>query len=81
MEIKNYNPQRIRHTNVNILHYWHVKADELPVLSKLASIVQAVPATQVSVERSFSALKFILSDERSNLNSSNLENILIVKLN
>lgn len=37
--------------------------------------------TQVSVERLFSAMKFILSDLRTNLNHDILDDILIVRTN
>lgn len=80
-EIKNYAPARILDTNINILNYWKIKNTEFRTLAVLANIVHAVPATQVSVERSFSALKFIYSDQRSQLSASNMENILLVKLN
>lgn len=80
-EIQNFNPERIKNHGINILMYWKIKSNEYPTLSKLARTIYAVPATQVSVERSFSALKFILSDERNRLSSHNLENILLVRLN
>lgn len=81
LEINNYAPDRIRDHTVNILTYWKIQSEKYPMLSKLAKIVHGVPATQVSVERSFSALKLILSNERNRLSSDNLENILMVKLN
>lgn len=80
-EIENYSPERIKDLNINVLHYWKVKESELPILSKLAKIVQSVPATQVSVERSFSTLHWILADERNQIGANVLENILMVKLN
>jgi len=52
-----------------------------PELFVLAKIVIAVPSTQVSVERLFLGLKFILSPHRSNITSTNLENQLIVRTN
>lgn len=41
----------------------------------------AVPATQVSVERAFSALATVLTKLRSKLTNRSLSNILITKLN
>lgn len=55
--------------------------DTYPELYILAKIVFAVPSTQVSVERLFSGLKFILSPYRSNITSTNLESQLIVRTN
>lgn len=80
-EIINYKPERIRDLRCDILKYWDVCMDQNPNLHKLAQIVLAVPATQVTVERGFSALKNILSDKRNRLSNQNLEKILMVKLN
>ena len=65
----------------NIMEYWHLKRFEYPNVTKLAELIHSVPCTQVSVERSFSTLKFLLSDYRSNIDSKCLENTLIIKLN
>ncbi|XP_060859754.1 uncharacterized protein LOC132936957 [Metopolophium dirhodum] len=66
---------------INILQFWKSMEDTYPELYILAKIVFAVPSTQVSVERLFSGLKFILSPYRSNITSKNLENQLIVRTN
>lgn len=55
--------------------------DMYPELYTLSKIVFAVPSTQVSVERLFSGLKFILTPYRSNITSKNLEDQLIVRTN
>ncbi|XP_060856315.1 uncharacterized protein LOC132934050 [Metopolophium dirhodum] len=52
-----------------------------PELHELAKVVFSVPGTQVSVERLFSGLKFILSPYRTNISSSNLEDQLLVRTN
>jgi len=49
--------------------------------SNPAKVVFNAPATQVSVEKLFSGLKFILSPYRSNISSKNLENQLLVGTN
>jgi hypothetical protein len=55
----------------NILDYWknvgRDKGNELFPLYKLATICLSVSATQVSVERCFSTLNYILSELRANL--------------
>jgi hypothetical protein len=51
------------------------------MLSAVANAVMAVLATQVTVERAFSALKYIYSDLRANLKDELFEHILIIKLN
>lgn len=65
----------------NVLQYWYDKQFENPLLNKLANIVFAVPASQVSVERAFSILKFILSDYRTRLNPDLLQEIMLARLN
>ncbi len=54
---------------------------EMPELYLLAKVVISLPVTQVSVERSFSGLKFVLSPYRYYLDSSLLEDILVVRAN
>lgn len=41
----------------------------------------AVPGTQVSVERLFSQLTFILNDRRERITEENLNNVLLVRTN
>lgn len=65
----------------NILNFWQTKKTCLPQLYQLAITVLAVPATQVSVERLFSSLKYILNPHRYNLTSEILQNILIIRSN
>lgn len=65
----------------NLLHYWESRKDLFPELYTLSNIVHAVPMTQVSVERLFSSMKFILSDLRTNLSHDILDDILIVRSN
>lgn len=64
----------------NILTFWQQQKD-FKKLSELSKIVFAVPVSQASVERAFSTLRYILSDLRGNILSTNLENILLIKLN
>lgn len=67
--------------NISILDFWEKKKNEWPELYRLASIVHAVPATQSSVERTFSTLTFVFGKLRSNLASEILEDIMVIKLN
>lgn len=79
-EIENYKEKRVD-IDEDLIEYWNSKRFALPWLRKLALIVHSVPATQVSVERSFSALRLILGDLQYNLSEENLEAIVLVKLN
>ncbi|KYQ47162.1 hypothetical protein ALC60_13794 [Trachymyrmex zeteki] len=68
-------------TKESILEFWENKKLTMPELYKLSKIILAAPATQVSVERLFSALKFILSLLRSNLSKELVNDILVVRCN
>lgn len=67
--------------DADVLVYWHDQRLVEPELFALSQVVLAVPATQVSVERAFSALGYVLSDRRLNISEENLANVLFVKLN
>lgn len=64
-----------------ILEFWEENKNTYPHLHKIAMVVLGAPATQVSVERAFSGLKFILRDNRNSLNENTLEDILIIRGN
>lgn len=63
----------------DVLQFWHNHTEK--ELKSIAEIVLAAPATQVSVERAFSTLKFILSDLRASVDEDLLEDILLLNLN
>lgn len=79
LAIRNYNDKKSLDTNV--IQYWYAKRFSDATLSKLALILHAVPATQVSVERCFSTLKFILNDYRTNIRPDTLADLMLLKLN
>ena len=57
-----------------------IKQLEEPLFTT-AQILSAMPVTQVSVERLFSSMKFILSDQRSSMTQELLEAILFLRAN
>lgn len=62
--------------------FWETKREEFgDELYQIASIIFAIPPTQASVERDFSALKYMLTDRRYNLNQELLESLLLIHLN
>ncbi|CAK9295080.1 unnamed protein product [Gordionus sp. m RMFG-2023] len=65
----------------NILQYWQSKKFQDPELYALSRVVLAAPCSQVSVERSFSALGLVLTPLRTRLEKSILNDILLIKLN
>ncbi|XP_073841362.1 uncharacterized protein [Musca autumnalis] len=64
----------VRILNENKIAFWN---SQKTIISEIANIVQAIPSTQVSVERLFSAMKNILSDQRNRMSATNLEHILM----
>lgn len=64
---------------VNILKYWDGEKLKRPQLFQLARVALAVPATQVSVERAFSGLKYILSPQRGRLSPNTLDDIMFLR--
>lgn len=65
----------------NILEFWQENRNTYPHLYRIAMVVLGTPATQVSVERTISSLKFILQDNRNSLSEETLEDILIIRGN
>lgn len=66
----------------NIIQYWNNNSIiKPPEVAMVANVVLAAPATQVSVERLFSSLKFILNPLRTNLNQFFLRDLMLVREN
>ena len=83
-EISGYEQRFVKNrldSKVSILEFWKMHYFEFPVLYEVAMVVLGTPATQVSVERLFSQMKFILNDLRSTLSSGHVENIALVRNN
>jgi len=66
---------------LNVLKFWKQMETTYQELAELAKTICSVPSTQVSVERLFSELKFILSPYRTSVSSKNLEDQLLVRTN
>ncbi|KAI8125206.1 hypothetical protein FF38_02301 [Lucilia cuprina] len=62
----------------NIIDYWSKLKN---ALSEVAFVVLAIPCTQVSFERLYSAIEYIQSNQLNKPSSINLENILLVREN
>lgn len=69
------------HHSTSVLQYWEEQKITMPQIYDVAGIFLAIPPTQATVERSFSALAFIFTPRRMKLNSVLLEKILTIKLN
>jgi hypothetical protein len=64
---------------INPLKYW--AETQYTKLSRVAVIALAVPVTQVSVERLFSGVTFILNSLRNRLSPNTLHKILVLREN
>lgn len=63
------------------IEFWAKNKNAMKDVYELSIIVNAVPVTQVTVERAFSSLAFILTALRNSLKLDTLENILLIRLN
>lgn len=66
--------------NTVIKEFWS-SIDGFPVIKSIAFDLIAVPMTEVSAERLFSHLNFILNKNRSCLNDKILDDILLLRMN
>lgn len=64
-----------------VLEYWEKRKSSRPELYKIASVVNAIPPTQSSVERAFSSMPIIITSRRTKLAKETLQNILVIRLN
>ncbi|XP_055634637.1 uncharacterized protein LOC129774737 [Toxorhynchites rutilus septentrionalis] len=67
--------------NFDVWKHWIKRKSSHPELYAVAKVVFATPSSQVSVERAFSALALVLSNQRTCLKEETLANIMIIKLN
>lgn len=63
-----------------IMEFWK-NQKHFPVLKEIALDIISAPVTEVSVERLFSRLNFILNPHRAALNAGLLEDILFLRMN
>lgn len=64
-----------------IINTWYSLKSTFPRLFPVVRMILIVPSSQADVECSFSALKLLLSDLRTNLSSDIVNKILFLKLN
>jgi len=65
----------------NVLEFWESQRLISPTLYELSQIVLAIPLTQVTVERLFSSLNFILNPLRLNLTTNMVDDLLVMHSN
>ena len=66
-------------TTTDIYHYW--SSHENTELGRIALVAISLPVTQVSVERTFSGLKHILSDIRMSMKPDIVDAIMTLRCN
>lgn len=65
----------------DVFEYWERQRLGAPELYELAMVVLSIPATQVSVERLFSALRFILRPQRYGLSAQHVDDVAFLNAN
>lgn len=65
----------------DVLEFWDDRKKTHPELFQLSCVALAVPATQVSVERLFSSLKFMLDPLRMAMKSKFVDDLLVIRSN
>lgn len=75
-----FDPPQLK-SNENVLEWWERNKNEYSELYKLATVIFAIPPTEVQIERDFSRLNFIFTDRRCRISEKNLEAIMIISLN
>lgn len=64
--------------NIEVLKWWGVNEGKFPILSKLARLVLAIPATSAVSESSFSTSGCVITPRRSKISPFNASQILFV---
>lgn len=67
--------------STSIFTIWEQLKSSWPQIYTLASVILAIPPTQTTVERAFSALALVYSSLRTKLSDQSLQDILFVRLN
>ena len=62
----------------DVLSYWRGKEAELPLLTKVAKNVLAIPASNTSSERSFSTAGRLIEERRTRLSAHSVDALLFL---
>lgn len=65
----------------DILNYWKQRRFMNPGIYRLAREILSIPSTQVTVERLFSQLKFVMPDNRMRLSDKSVKDLMLLKMN
>ncbi len=78
---KDFCSRKRLHPNDDVIAYWNNNGFANSNLVAVANAILSIPGTQVSVERSFSDLKFILNDFRTKIDEFLLDSVLFLRIN
>jgi len=73
--------QRRLSKSTDIIKWWSESSEKFPELFTISQVALCVPATQVSVERLFSSVKFIMNPLRNRLDMKTLNAIMLLRTN
>lgn len=65
----------------DVLNWWHTKEKKYPLLSSLAKLYLAIPATSAPSERLFSGATNTVTDKRSRIAPETLHGVLFLRSN
>lgn len=68
-------------SKLDLFSYWIEKKKVYPQIYSVAKIILSAPATQNSVERVFSHVRFTYSETRSSLDPGVLNDVILLRLN
>lgn len=80
-EIVEYKKMTSPTEDCDILKWWLDHENVLPLLTKLARGILAIPASSAAAESNFSSAGFVVSDRRSQIGSSLVQSILVCRNN
>lgn len=80
-EIDEYKKMLKPSEDCDIIKWWKDNEEMLPLLTKLARLILAIPASSAAAESNFSSAGFVVSDRRSQIDSSLLQSILVCRNN
>lgn len=69
---------RLKNGKTPILEWWETVRVAWPELYELAKIIHAISSTQVSVERLFSALRFVMHYLRSDFGPEMVDDLILI---
>ncbi|XP_075162572.1 uncharacterized protein LOC142235198 [Haematobia irritans] len=68
-------------SDTDVLHFWKEKKHSEPQLYALSKVCFGIPTTEVTFERAFPSLRYIVMENYNQIAVELLENVILVKLN